>query len=102
MIGPHMLECRAWTSEIRHLQLVAGIADAGTMTGAAVRLHLTQSALSHQLRDIEARLGTSLFVRLGRSMVLTAPGRRVLESARRVLGDLERDRGRRAAAGRSR
>ena len=76
--------------EIRHLQLVAGITDAGTMTGAAARLHLTQSALSHQLRDIEARLGTPLFVRLGRSMVLTAAGRRVLDTARRVLGDLER------------
>jgi LysR family transcriptional regulator for metE and metH len=76
--------------EIRHLQLVAGISDAGTMTGAAARLHLTQSALSHQLRDIEARLGTALFVRLGRSMVLTAAGRRVLDTARRVLGELER------------
>lgn len=76
--------------EIRHLQLVAGISDAGTMTGAASRLHLTQSALSHQLRDIEARLGTPLFVRLGRSMVLTAAGRRVLDTARRVLGELER------------
>jgi LysR family transcriptional regulator for metE and metH len=76
--------------EVRHLQLVAGISDAGTMTGAATRLHLTQSALSHQLRDIEARLGTALFVRLGRSMVLTDAGRRVLDSARRVLADLER------------
>lgn len=76
--------------EIRHLQLVAGISDAGTMTGAANRLHLTQSALSHQLRDIEARLGTALFVRLGRSMVLTDAGRRVLDSARRVLADIER------------
>ena len=72
--------------EIRHLRLVAGIADAGTMTGAATRLHLTQSALSHQLRDIEARLGTALFVRLGRSMVLTAPGSGVLERARRRAG----------------
>jgi LysR family transcriptional regulator for metE and metH len=76
--------------DVRHLQLVAGISDAGTMTGAAGRLHLTQSALSHQLRDIESRLGTPLFVRLGRRMVLTAAGRRVLETARRVLGDLER------------
>jgi LysR family transcriptional regulator for metE and metH len=76
--------------DVRHLQLVAGIADAGTMTGAAGRLHLTQSALSHQLRDIESRLATPLFVRLGRRMVLTAAGRRILDTARRVLGDLER------------
>ena len=37
--------------EIRHLQLVAGIARDGSMTKAASGLHLTQSALSHQLRD---------------------------------------------------
>lgn len=76
--------------EIRHLRLVAGIADAGTMTRAAAVLHLTQSALSHQLRDIEGRVGIPFFTRLGRTMVLTAAGRRVLETARRVLGDIER------------
>jgi LysR family transcriptional regulator for metE and metH len=37
--------------EVRHLRLVAAIADAGSMTKAADRLFLTQSALSHQLRD---------------------------------------------------
>ena len=76
--------------EIRHLRLVAAIADAGSMTKAAERLCLTQSALSHQLRDVESRLDTPFFLRLGRRMVLTAAGRRLLESARRVLGDLER------------
>ena len=76
--------------EIRHLRLVAAIADAGSMTAAAGRLHLTQSALSHQLRDIESRVGASFFVRQGRRMVLTAAGRRVLETARRVLGEVQR------------
>jgi len=76
--------------EIRHLRLVAGIADAGTMTAAADRLCLTQSALSHQLRDIEGRVGTPFFVRMGRRMVLTAAGRRVLDAARRVIGEVER------------
>ena len=76
--------------EIRHLRLVAGIADAGTMTRAAERLHLTQSALSHQLRDIETRVGTPFFTRLGRRMIMTEAGRRVLETARRVLADVER------------
>jgi len=52
--------------EIRHLRLIAGISDAGSMTKAAERLFLTQSALSHQLRDIEARVDTPFFVRLGR------------------------------------
>ena len=76
--------------ELRHLRLVAAIAEAGTMTRAADRLCLTQSALSHQLRDIEARAGTPFFARLGRRMVLTAAGRRLLEAAQRVLAEVAR------------
>jgi LysR family transcriptional regulator for metE and metH len=76
--------------DVKHLRLVAGIADCGSMTKAASRLHLTQSALSHQLRDIERRFGTPFFLRVGRRLVLTASGRRVLESARRILEDLDR------------
>ena len=60
------------------------------MTKAAVGLHLTQSALSHQLRDIESRFNTPFFLRVGKRMVLTAAGRRVLESAVRILEDLGR------------
>ncbi|HEY2433246.1 MAG TPA: LysR substrate-binding domain-containing protein [Vicinamibacterales bacterium] len=76
--------------EVRHLRLVAEIAGAGSMTAAAERLCLTQSALSHQLRDIESRLGTPFFIRLGRRLVLTAAGRRVLDTAQRVLPELTR------------
>ena len=79
--------------EIRHLSLVAGIAEAGSMTAAADRLCLTQSALSHQLRDIEGRVGVPFFVRLGRRMVLTEAGRRVLDAARAVLPEIERTEG---------
>src|SRR5918993_5791703 len=76
--------------EVRHLRLVLEIAETGSMTKAAERLFLTQSALSHQLRDIETRFDTSFFIRMGRRMVLTAAGRRVLETARRVIGDVQR------------
>jgi LysR family transcriptional regulator for metE and metH len=76
--------------EIRHLRLVAEIAALGTMTRAAGQLHLTQSALSHQLRDIEDRLGTPLFYRVGKRLVLTPAGDRVLQSAERVLEELAR------------
>jgi LysR family transcriptional regulator for metE and metH len=76
--------------EIRHLRLVAGIASAGSMTKAAGGLHLTQSALSHQLRDIESRLNTKLFLRVGKRMVLSDAGRRVLDAATRVLDELGR------------
>jgi LysR family transcriptional regulator for metE and metH len=71
--------------EVRHLRLVAG-----SMTKAAERLFVTQSALSHQLRDIESRFETPFFTRVGRRMILTAAGRRVLDAARRVIGEMER------------
>jgi LysR family transcriptional regulator, regulator for metE and metH len=76
--------------EVRHLRLVAEIAALGTMTRAATQLHLTQSALSHQLRDIEDRLGTPLFLRVGKRLVLTPAGDRVLQSAERVIEELAR------------
>lgn len=76
--------------EIRHLKLVAAIAEEGGVTRAGARLHLTQSALSHQLRDAEEKLGASLFRRLNRKMVLTPAGERLLRSARAVLAELER------------
>jgi LysR family transcriptional regulator for metE and metH len=78
------------TLEVRHLSLVNEIASTGSVTRAAERLHLTQSALSHQLRDIESRLGIQLFLRLGKKMVLTPPGERVLGAARRVLDEIGR------------
>jgi LysR family transcriptional regulator, regulator for metE and metH len=84
-----MLRSRTMELEIRHLRLVSEIASAGSMTRAAERLYLTQSALSHQLRDIESRFKTQFFVRLGRRMVLTPAGERLLASARRVLTDLQ-------------
>ena len=75
--------------EVRHLKLVVAIADAGGVTRAARRLHLTQSALSHQLRDVETKLGVPLFLRVSKRMVITEAGERLLASARRVLGELE-------------
>ena len=71
--------------EIRHLKLVAAVAETGSVTRAGNRLHLTQSALSHQLRDAEEQLGTRLFERQKGTMTLTAAGERLLLSARAVL-----------------
>ena len=74
--------------EVRHLRMVAAVAASGSVTRAAADVHLTQSAVSHQLRDIEDRLGTPLFLRVGKRMVPTAAGERVLATARRVLDDI--------------
>jgi len=76
--------------ETRHLQLIAAVADEKSVTKAGGRLHLTQSALSHQLRDLEERLGTPLFHRVNKSMLLSQAGERLLLSARRALDELRR------------
>mgnify|MGYP003693573305 CR=1 FL=1 len=76
--------------EVRHLRLMQTVASLGSLTAAADRLNLTQSALSHQLRDIEDRLGTPLFLRRNRRMVATPAGQRVLDSATTILTELER------------
>src|SRR5579863_9573736 len=74
--------------EVRHLKLLTAVAEEGSVTSAGKRLHLTQSALSHQLRDAEEKLGTALFLRLGKKMVLTPAGEKMLISARKVLDEL--------------
>jgi LysR family transcriptional regulator for metE and metH len=74
--------------ELRHLQLVDAITSEGSVTRAAERLNVTQSALSHQLREIEDRLGTPLFLRVNRRLALAPAGERLLASAQRVLADI--------------
>jgi LysR family transcriptional regulator for metE and metH len=76
--------------DMRHLKLIVAVSEEKNMTRAGERLYLTQSALSHQLRDIEERLGTPLFNRVNKRMVLTQAGERLLQSARQVLDELKR------------
>ncbi len=71
--------------ETRHLRLIAGIVEHGTLTRAASHLNITQSGLSHQLLELEARLGTALFQRVGKRMIPTAAGRRLLAAAEETL-----------------
>ncbi|MDP8983170.1 MAG: LysR family transcriptional regulator [Acidobacteriota bacterium] len=76
--------------ELRHLKLVSAIAEEGTITAASVRLNLTQSALSHQLSQVEEMLGLKLFLRLPRKMAITPAGETLLASARAILTELDR------------
>lgn len=76
------------TLEARDVRLVVAIVEGGGATGAAKRLHLSQSAVSHQLRGLEERLGVKLFERLGKRLQVTDEGRRVAELGRQVLEPL--------------
>lgn len=66
------------------------IRDGGSVAGAAQRLHLTQSALSHQLRLLEENCGGALFERKTRPVVFSDLGRHLLQLAERVLPEVER------------
>jgi LysR family transcriptional regulator for metE and metH len=74
---------------LRHLEMVQAIHDEGTLTGASRRLFLSQPALTRQLAKLEARIGSALFRRHPKGMELTREGRRLLESAERVLRELQ-------------
>lgn len=69
----------------RHLRLIAEVAGTESVTRAADRLNVTQSAVSHQLRELEHQLGTPLFVRAGRRMLPTPAGRALVDAAGPVL-----------------
>ena len=75
--------------DVKHLKLIIAVTEEQSVTKAGERLHLTQSALSHQLRDLEGRLATPLFLRLNKKMILTQAGERLLQSARQVLDELK-------------
>jgi len=76
--------------EVRHMRLVCAIADTGGPTRAAAQLHLTQSAVSHQLAELEGRLGVPLFIRVRRRLQLSEAGRHLVEFSRTALADLSR------------
>lgn len=80
--------------EIRHLKTLIALRETGSLVEAAERLYLTQSALSHQLKELEGRLGSELFIRKSRPPRFTEAGKRVLLLADEVLAkvaEAERD-----------
>ena len=74
---------------LHHLRLFRAVALDGTLTGAAVRLNLSPSALSVQLRALEASVGHDLFERRGRGLVLTEAGRIALDHAEAIFRTAE-------------
>ncbi len=71
--------------ELRHLKTLVALRDTGSLVEAAESLFLTQSALSHQLKDLEDRLECSLFIRKTKPPRFTSAGRRLLNLADEIL-----------------
>ena len=76
--------------ELRHIRYFQAVADFGSFTAAAKRLHVSQSAISEQILDLEREIGGPLFDRSGRKVQLTPEGRVFLEEARRTLQAADR------------
>ena len=74
---------------LSQLETLIHVAELGSLSRAAERLHIAQPALSRQVRMLERELGVQVFDRHGRGMVLTEPGQEVLRHAYRVFGELD-------------
>lgn len=80
--------------EIRHLKTLIALRETGSLVEAAERLFLTQSALSHQLKELESRLECELFIRKSRPLRFSEAGKRILQLADDVIAkvaEAERD-----------
>ena len=71
--------------ELRHLRTLIALRDTGSLVEAAERVFLTQSALSHQMKHLETRIGASIFIRKTRPVRFTTAGTRLLQLAEEVL-----------------
>ena len=75
--------------ELRHLRYFLAVSAARSFTRAAVRLHVTQPTLSHQIKQLEAIIGTMLFERNTKEIELTAAGRLFRPYCERILKEIE-------------
>ncbi len=91
---PHQQPTEPPVIEIRHLKTLIALRESGSLVEAAERLFLTQSALSHQLKELESRLECELFIRKSRPLRFSEAGKRILLLAEEVLAkvsEAERD-----------
>ncbi|MCG8313721.1 MAG: LysR family transcriptional regulator [Pseudomonadales bacterium] len=71
--------------ELKHLRSLVAIRESGSLVEASQQVHLTQSALSHQLKELEERLGTAVVIRKSKPLKFTTAGERLLVLADQVL-----------------
>ncbi|HJY49256.1 MAG TPA: LysR family transcriptional regulator, partial [Stellaceae bacterium] len=72
--------------DLKRVRTFVTVADLGTVSKAALHLHISQSALSRQISDLEDDCGFKLFDRIGRRLFLTTRGEQLLGDCRGVLG----------------
>jgi LysR family transcriptional regulator for metE and metH len=75
--------------EIRYLRLIKAIVEEGSITRAMDVLHLSQSALSYQLKEAELQVGTLVFYRRNKKLILTPVGKKLYAMANKVLKELD-------------
>jgi LysR family transcriptional regulator for metE and metH len=75
--------------EFRHLRTLMAIAETGAVSRAAERVHLTQSAVSHQLKALESHYRVAMVRRDGQSVKLTEPAQRLVALARSVISEIQ-------------
>ena len=76
--------------KLKQVEYVLAVAEAGSFTGAARQCHTVQSALSHQVAQLERELGVTLFERNSRSVRLTEAGRVFVQQGRQALEAVQR------------
>jgi len=75
--------------ELKYLRLIKTIAEEGNLAKATHHLFLTQSALSHQLRDLEEQMGCKVFLRTRHQWRLTEEGQELYKMAKKVLKEID-------------
>lgn len=76
--------------DFKYIRLISKIVECGTITKAAEVLNLTQSALSHQLKEVETIMGIKFFTRSNRKLTLTSAGKMVYDASHKILLELNR------------
>src|SRR5688500_1421373 len=74
--------------EVRHLRTLAALQETGSVSHAAKRVHLTQSALSHQISALQSHYGLQIVRRKGQTVELTDAGKHLVMLAEKVLEEI--------------
>src|SRR3977135_2092176 len=80
---------RDGTMELRHLRYFAAVAEHLNFTRAAETVHVTQSTLSHQIKQLETEIGPRLFDRIGKRIVITEAGEQLLGKVKHALSEID-------------